>query len=145
MVKTMRKQNLKIQMLAGNNLNSCPDSRSQEKPPLVLLVIVIDFDHCTNVHYLPAISIRVQLTFKQSIATSTFFNTSFVEPPKPDFSQKKAKKPYDRESPRLQRTKKICSTKKILLDFSPNWTILSHLAKFRFLAFFGLYGLFGLI
>ena len=31
----MRKTSLKIQMLAGNSLNSCLDSRSQEKSPLM--------------------------------------------------------------------------------------------------------------
>ena len=32
--KNMRIKNYTIQTLAGNSLNSCPDSRSQEKPPL---------------------------------------------------------------------------------------------------------------
>ena len=36
MAKTMRKTNLKIQMLAGKNLNSCPDSDSDETLTLVV-------------------------------------------------------------------------------------------------------------
>ena len=36
MPKTMRKTSLKIQMLAGNSLNVCPDSDSQKKLPLVM-------------------------------------------------------------------------------------------------------------
>ena len=31
----MRKTSLKIQMLAGNSLNVCPDSDSQKKLPLI--------------------------------------------------------------------------------------------------------------
>ena len=36
MPKTMRKTSLKIQMLAGNSLNVCPDSDSQKKLRLEL-------------------------------------------------------------------------------------------------------------
>ena len=81
---------------------------------------------------------RLHLTKKQRVATSTFFNTSLLEPQKPDFSQKKATKVKDRDSPRLQRSKKFWLGKFFLFDFSPNWTILSHLAKVFFSAFFGL-------
>ena len=82
--------------------------------------------------------VRLQLTKKQRIVAHTFFNTSFLEPQKPDFSQKKATKVKDRDSPRSQRSKKIWLGKFFLFDFSPNWTILSHLAKVFFSAFFGL-------
>ena len=34
MAKTMRKTNLKIQMLVGKNLNSCPDSDSDKTSTL---------------------------------------------------------------------------------------------------------------
>ena len=81
---------------------------------------------------------RLQLTKKQRITTSTFFNTSLFELQKPDFSQKKATKVKDHEAPRSQRSKKIWLGKFFLFDFSPNWTILSHLAKVFFSAFFGL-------
>ena len=84
------------------------------------------------------LSSRLHLTKKQRIATIGFFNTSFLEPQNPDFSQKKATKVKDRDSPRSQRSKKIWLGKFFLFDFSPNWTILSHLAKVFFLAFFGL-------
>ena len=40
----MRKQNLKIQMLAGNNLKSCPDTRSKKTVTLVTCVGLI----CVN-------------------------------------------------------------------------------------------------
>ena len=40
MAKTMRKKNLKIQILAGNTLISCLHTRSQETLPLVLAHIV---------------------------------------------------------------------------------------------------------
>ena len=35
MAKTMRKTNLKIQMLAGKNLNSCPNLKSDETLTLI--------------------------------------------------------------------------------------------------------------
>ena len=81
---------------------------------------------------------RLHLTKYQTVLTRAFFNTSLLEPQKPDFSQKKATKVKDHEAPRSQRSKKIWLGKFFLFDFSPNWTILSHLAKvfFRpFLAF----------
>ena len=82
--------------------------------------------------------IRLHLTKYQTVLTRAFFNTSFLEPQKPDFSQKKATKVKDRDSPRSQRSKKIWLGNFFLIDFSPNWTILSHLAKVFFSAFFGL-------
>ena len=87
------------------------------------------------------LNIRLHLTKYQTVLTRAFFNTSLLEPQKPDFSQKKATKVKDHEAPRSQRSKKIWLGKFFLFDFSPNWTILSHLAKvfFRpFLAFWGL-------
>ena len=81
---------------------------------------------------------RLHLTKYQTVLTRAFFNTSFLEPQKPDFSQKKATKVKDHEAPRSQRSKKIWLGKFFLFDFSPNWTILSHLAKVFFSAFFGL-------
>ena len=51
--------------------------------------------------------IRLQLTKKQRIVAHNFFNTSFLEPQKPDFSQKKATKVDDHQAPRSQRSKKI--------------------------------------
>ena len=81
---------------------------------------------------------RLQLTKKQRIVAHTFFNTSFLEPQKPDFSQKKATKVDDHQAPRSQRSKKIWLVKIFLFDFSPNQTILSCLAKKKFSAFFGL-------
>ena len=41
MAKTLRKTSLKIQILAGNNLNQCLGASSQETPPLVSRVIDI--------------------------------------------------------------------------------------------------------
>ena len=79
---------------------------------------------------------RLHLTKNQTVLTRAFFNTSFLEPQKPDFSQKKATKVKDHEAPRSQRSKKIWLGKFFLFDFSPNWTILSHLAK---VFFFGLF------
>ena len=63
-----------------------------------------------------------------------FFNTSLLEPQKPDFSKKKATKVNDRDSPRSQRSKKFWLGNFFLFDFSPNWTILSHLAKVFFVS-----------
>ena len=81
---------------------------------------------------------RLYLTKHLTVLTRAFFNTSLLEPQKPDFSQKKATKVKDHEAPRSQRSKKIWLGKFFLFDFSPNWTILSHLAKVFFSAFFGL-------
>ena len=78
----------------------------------------------------------LSVTFVQNLLDN--FNTSLLEPQKPDFSQKKATKVKDHEAPRSQRSKKIWLGKFFLFDFSPNWTILSHLAKVFFSAFFGL-------
>ena len=36
----MRKQNLKIQMLAGNNLKSCPDTRSKKTVTLITKIVI---------------------------------------------------------------------------------------------------------
>ena len=91
-----------------------------------------------RIYFHQSISSRLHLTKNQRLATSTFFNTSLLEPQKPDFSQKKATKVKDHEAPRSQRSKKIWLGKFFLFDFSPNWTILSHLAKVFFSAFFGL-------
>ena len=93
-----------------------------------------------KIHYLfifqkDSMFIRLQLTKKQRIVAHTFFNTSFLEPQKPYFSQKKATKVKDHEAPRSQRSKKIWLGKFFLFDFSPNWTILSHLAKVFFWPF----------
>ena len=63
---------------------------------------------------------------KSKTRNQQFLNTSFLEPQKPDFSLKKATKVKDRDSPRLQRSKKFWLGKFFLFDFSPNWTILSH-------------------
>ena len=56
MPKTMRKTSLKIQMLAGNSLNVCPDSDSQKKLPLVYL---FEFDK-----NLVALLLNVQCLFQ---------------------------------------------------------------------------------
>ena len=88
--------------------------------------------------------IRLHLTKKQRIATIGFFNTSFLEPQNPDFSQKKATKVKDRESPRSQSSKKIWLGKFFLFDFSPNWTILSILSHTCFFGLFWPCGLYGL-
>ena len=79
--------------------------------------------------------VRLHLTKHLTVLTRAFFNTSFLEPQKPDFSQKKATKVDDHQAPRSQRSKKIWLVKIFLFDFSPNWTILSHLTKFFFRPF----------
>ena len=73
--------------------------------------------------------LRLHLTKNRRIATSTFFNTSLLEPQKPDFSLKKATKVENHEASKSQRWKKIWLMKFFLFDFWPNWTILSHLAN----------------
>ena len=54
MPKTIRKTSLKIQMLAGNSLNVCPDSDSQKKLPLVTTIVFAIF-----YQFLSAVSIQI--------------------------------------------------------------------------------------
>ena len=104
----------------------------------VAIIYCIQNQNYSKILYVETIFSRLHLTKNQTVLTRAFFNTSFLEPQKPDFSQKKATKVKDHEAPRSQRSKKIWLGKFFLFDFSPNWIILSHLAKVFFSAFFGL-------
>ena len=44
MARNKRKQNLKIQMLAGNRLKSFPNARSQKTTTLVNALVYVDID-----------------------------------------------------------------------------------------------------
>ena len=50
-----------------------------------------------------------------------FFNTSFLEPQKPDFTQKKATEGKDHDSPRSQSSKKILFDFRQITQFSVIW------------------------
>ena len=71
---------------------------------------------------------RLQLTKNQGMLIHPFFNTSLLEPQKPDFSLKKATKVKDHEAP-VTKVEKNLAGGIFLFDFCPNWTILSHLTK----------------
>ena len=67
MAKTMRKMSLKIQIIAGNNLNSCPDATSQETLPLVQVLFEFEAMMLPDDANLPTITIYYQLILSQFI------------------------------------------------------------------------------
>ena len=83
MARIMRKQNLKIQMLAGNNLKSCPDTRSKKTVTLVYLFIDqitdINIKRCDEYSYCVAMhEYDIGFVFYQLVCFYIFFKDFFT-------------------------------------------------------------------